>query len=257
MKIKMKFVQLKAEGIPTYMIARELGVHRTTLTMWNKELAEYILIAKQDFIDELLYENNMTKIVRIETISNHLRELYDKLNGFNDNDNYYMTYEHNLNAILKLTKLLHLEQDEKHVERLFKDGQKKNINVNSMKDSNESENGNIIDEEAPLWITNMKQFRKHQPEKENKPAKGYVKKTANENLQNARVVKDNEQKEDCLNFVTLRDISDEDPQIQEIFSKTFLRRPKVKKEIKEENKNEAETESVKNSSQQENEEKEE
>jgi len=222
MKIKMKFIQLKAEGIPTYMIAKELGVHRTTLTLWQKELAAYILIARQDFIDELLYENNMTKIGRIECITNNLSSLYDSLSGRNS-PTYSLPYEETVNAILKFTKLLHLEQGEKHIEKILKENTKE---ISKEKSESENEKTHSVKDEAPIWITDMKAFRIVQPEGETE--------AVNEDLSNGGIVKEEIDSDSFItNYETLRDISKDDPKVQKIFNKTKMRTRRKELEEKE------------------------
>ncbi|MBS1492281.1 MAG: hypothetical protein JST55_02150 [Bacteroidetes bacterium] len=73
MNVKMKFIELKSMGMPMYKIANELGVHRVTIMRWNRELAPYILIAKEDMINEMLFENGCMKLNRIEKISKFLQ----------------------------------------------------------------------------------------------------------------------------------------------------------------------------------------
>lgn len=200
MQAKMKFVKLKAEGIPMYRIAKAIGVHRTTLTLWHKELAEFILIAKQDYVDELLYENNNTKLCRIETISRHISELYVMLDSPWELKKSGLSYEQVLNIITKYTKLLHMEYNEKPLQRLLKNNDRQKM----MEEVAEQK-------EAPVWITDMEAFREVQPE-ENNPEE---------------IDMDNEAEIDDVDLFEkmegLRDISDEDPEIQEIFKKTYAR----------------------------------
>lgn len=200
MQAKMKFVKLKAEGIPMYRIAKAIGVHRTTLTLWHKELAEFILIAKQDYVDELLYENNNTKLCRIETISRHISELYVMLDSPWELKKSGLTYEQVLNIITKYTKLLHMEYNEKPLQRLIKNNDRQKMTEEI-----------VEQKEAPVWITDMDAFREVQPE-ENNPEE---------------IDMDNEVEIEDVDLFEkmegLRDINDEDPEIQEIFKKTYAR----------------------------------
>jgi len=119
MKIKMKFVKLKAMGLPMYKISEELGVHRSTLTMWHQELAPYILIAKQDAMDEMLFENGHSKLDRVQMLCYQLNGLYAILDKrLEDSDENEISINRTLNQIYKITKIIHLEANEKQIERL-------------------------------------------------------------------------------------------------------------------------------------------
>jgi len=116
---KTKFIEMKAAGLPIYKIANELGIHRTTLIRWNKELAPYILLARQDTIDQVLYENCCVKIGRIESISRTLAMQYAML-GESQADSK-LDYDSILDRITKLTKLLLLETNAKSAESYVKE----------------------------------------------------------------------------------------------------------------------------------------
>ncbi len=208
MQIKMKFIRLKAEGIPIYKIAHALGVHRTTLTLWHKEYADLILIAKQDYLDELLYENENTKLHRIESISRQLSRLYEMLD--NEVNVQISTGYHGeiLELITKYTKLLQLETNEKHIERLIKNNRK------------EAEAGTAGSKPKNIWVTDMENFRKHQPEEETENMSDEVE-SAHENIVELDEVDTTlEMYEDAE---ICRDFSDEEPEIQEIFNRTIKR----------------------------------
>ncbi len=205
MKIKMKFVQLKAEGLPMYMIAKELGVHRTTLTMWNKQLAPYILVARQDFMDEILHGNNLSKLERVENISHHLSGLYDALNDPKIAEKNNFEYDYIVNAMLKFTKLLHLELGEKNTVKNLK-----SLNI-------PKPDGDIAgEEEAPLWITDKESFDKFQPEGDRET-----------DTSDAIITEDTEA-EDVLIAEYLRDLSNEHPEIKPVFEKAIRRQPRKK-----------------------------
>jgi hypothetical protein len=218
MKIKMKFVQLKAEGLPMYMIAKELGVHRTTLTMWNKQLAPYILVARQDFMDEILHGNNLSKLERVENISHHLSGLYDALNDPKIAEKNNFEYDYIVNAMLKFTKLLHLELGEKNTVKNLK-----SLNI-------PKPDGDIAgEEEAPLWITDKESFDKFQPEGDRET-----------DISDAIITEDTEA-EDVLIAEYLRDLSNEHPEIKPVFEKAIRRQPRkkarVEKAVKNQKKN--------------------
>ncbi len=212
MQIKMKFVQLKAEGLPLYKIAKAIGVHRTTLTLWHKELAEYILIAKQDYIDELLFENNNTKFCRIEAISRHISELYSTLEEPWNSTKSGLYYDEVLNSITKFTKLLHLEYNEKPLERLMKNNEKAEMNFRKKNHKENAEEEESEKQETPIWITDIDAFRMIQPD-EDSPKEEIEMEEENENV-NDMVIEAIEE---------TREISDEDPEIQKIFKRTIER----------------------------------
>lgn len=204
----MKFIRLKAEGIPIYKIAHALGVHRTTLTLWHKEYADLILIAKQDYLDELLYENENTKLHRIESISRQLSRLYEMLD--NEVNVQISTGYHGeiLDLITKYTKLLQLETNEKHIERLIKNNRK------------ESEQDNTESKPKNIWVTDMENFRMHQPEEETVEEINDDESTAEKIVEVDEVDTTLEMYEDAE---ICRDFSDEEPEIQEIFNRTIKR----------------------------------
>lgn len=238
MKIKMKFVQLRAAGIPMYKISDEIGVHRTTLSMWYKELAEYILIAKQDMLDELMYENCCSKLDRVEIISRNLVDLYARLDepSYKDDTEFGKILDH----ITKMTKLLHTESYEDGIERSFTNQKFKRINIKS-KEVIDDEKAHPFDDEAPIWITDSENFESYQPESDFEEFFGT-------NKDNAIEVSESDADEIYFPNTILiepRDISDEDPEVQKIFKRTIRRKAQAKEQ---EVKTETETKPDKNSS---------
>lgn len=235
MQIKMKFIRLKAEGIPIYKIAHALGVHRTTLTLWHKEYADLILIAKQDYLDELLYENENTKLHRIESISRQLSVLYEQLDNNVTAGGPPVFHSHIVDLITKYTKLLQLETNEKHIERLIKNNRKE-------KESGAEESKAVKN----IWVTDMENFRKHQPEEE-------IQNINNEDENTGENIIELDEEDTTLEMYEdaeiCRDFSDEEPEIQEIFNRTIKRcrkreeeeesvkNPSVEEECAEENDN--------------------
>jgi len=228
MQIKMKFIRLKAEGIPIYKIAHALGVHRTTLTLWHKEYADLILIAKQDYLDELLYENENTKLHRIESISRQLSRLYEMLD--NEVNVQISTGYHGeiLDLITKYTKLLQLETNEKHIERLIK---------NNRKETEQDNTGSIP---KNIWVTDLENFRMHQPEEEPVEEINDDESTAEKIVEVDEVDTTLEMYEDAE---VCRDFTDEEPEIQEIFNRT-IKRSSRRKEEEESVKNPSENEKL-------------
>jgi hypothetical protein len=201
MKIKMKFVELKAAGVPLYKIAKEIGVHRTTLTHWYKELAPYILIAKQDIIDELFYENCSMKISRVEKIARNLGILYGLLDESDARKEFKLTVADVLDQILKYTKLLNIETGEKNIEKYIKG-----------KSTNEDEEN--------LWITNKENFHRYQPEDEN-----------GTDLSNAvEISEEDETLRYNLEMKTPRDESG-DEEVQKVFQNTLKKKYPVEEPV--------------------------
>jgi len=123
MNVKMKFIEMKAAGVPMYKIADEIGVHRITLMRWNKELAAYILIARQDRMDEMMMENDCIRLKRAEVISRHLAGQYKKLDEYAEQKDKTEEYSKTLTNISKLTRLLIMENSSKNVETLMIDAE--------------------------------------------------------------------------------------------------------------------------------------
>jgi hypothetical protein len=211
MNVKTKFIELKAAGMPMYKIANELGVHRATIMRWNRELAPYILIARQDAIDEILFENGCMKINRIERISKTLSIYYAMLE-INETET-----EHGLDSgliierIMKLTKLLMIETTSKSVESEIK------ADEELLTEFPEIENG--ID--ATVWVTDKEKFVRYQPDEEvltktGKDLEEYVKDLAKRQEENTGFINSHPQ--------TVQDISEKAPEIQEVFKRTLARK---------------------------------
>lgn len=217
----MKFVQLKSMGLPMYKISDELGVHRTTLTMWHKELAPYILIAKQDAIDELLFENGNMKLQRVEMLSRELTQFYQLLDtsakdNKEDNAFHYLTYTAILDNICRLTKLLQMETTEKGFEKYMK-GSDVKVNIKTMRAMNEREAENDTRlKEAPIWVTDARKFKNYQPEDDKKSFFGT-------NLENSVEVNDFDELGVNTDLFAVEEISEKHPDVQEIFKRTIYR----------------------------------
>ncbi len=246
MKIKMKFVQLHAAGIPLYKISEEIGVHRTTLTMWHKELAEFILIAKQDIVNQILYENDILKIERVESLSRNLRLTYSKL------DEPFKMGEKEISKILdnivKFTKLLQMETAEKNMEQFFMKEKSKRFNIKT-KEVIPEDSDDPFDEEAPIWVTNAEHFEFYQPEDDYEDNYGTNKDNALE--VSPEFVADELDKEFGDEYLTdmlkAGDISDiDDTKVQQIFNKTNRRSHQEKQAAESESKK-SESKPVKNS----------
>lgn len=201
MNVKMKFIELKAAGMPMYKIADEIGVHRVTLMRWNKELAAYILIAKQDVVDELLLENNCIKIKRTEAVSRHLAAMYDALDKFAGQPDKSAEYGKTLDNITKLTRLLMMETNCKGPESVLLE-----------KQDTEKESAGIT---GALWVTDREKFEVYANGDSSKNVKEI------EEFKSDLEMKPNELLHS--NGESIQDISERDPMIQEIFKKSIKR----------------------------------
>lgn len=242
MKIKMKFVKLKAMGLPMYKISEELGVHRSTLTMWHQELAPYILIAKQDAMDEMLFENGHSKLDRVQMLCYQLNGLYALLDKkLEESDENEISINRTLNQIYKITKIIHLEANEKQIER-FMQGSRIKVNIKTMHpvSENPEEENDPLFNEAPIWITDPEKFETHQPENDYEQYYGT-------NLDNAKEISDDEFTLDIMSEIYVEeDINKKDPAVQDLFKNTIGRKLRAQKEaaLKESGKNPTTKENV-------------
>ena len=207
MNVKMKFIELKAAGMPMYKIANEIGVHRVTLMRWNKELAAYILIAKQDVVDELLLENNCIRMKRTETVSRHLAKMYELLDKYSEQENKSSEYTKTLDNITKLTRLLLMETNGKGPESILLD-----------KHDDRKESVGIT---GAVLVTDKERFEVY---------------SEGDNSKNVREIQDYENnltlKPDELlhsNAESIHNISEKDPILQEIFKRSIKRNDAEKK----------------------------
>lgn len=67
LKIKEKFIQMRAKGLSFDKIAEEVGVTKTTLITWSKELKIEIANMRTIELDSLLEQYYISKQQRIET----------------------------------------------------------------------------------------------------------------------------------------------------------------------------------------------
>jgi len=206
---KTKFIELKAAGVPIYKISNELGVHRTTLIRWNKELAPYILIARQDVIDGVLFENMCLRIGRIESISRTLTMYYAMLSETQTDTK--LDFDTILDRITKLTKLLLIESNAKSVES--------HIKQNPDDEKETGLDGEII--EPTVWVTDKEKFTRYQPDedvldKSDAEFDEYQKDIERRKAENDIFINSNPE--------TIQDISEKTPEIQEVFNKTLKRK---------------------------------
>jgi len=209
MEVKTKFIELKAAGMPMYKIANELGVHRATIMRWNRELAPYILIARQDVIDEVLFENGCMKVSRIEKISKMLTVYYEMfVDSEKDSE---LDSEILIDRITKLTKLLMLETSAKSAE------DKLTIDEDLIYGLTEEE----LETSETVLVTDKEKFNRYEPDEETL------------NLSDEKIDKYVEdikkRKEENLGFInshphTVQDTSEKAPELQEVFNNTLRRK---------------------------------
>jgi hypothetical protein len=216
LNVKMKFIQLKSAGMPMYKIANEIGVHRATIMRWNRELAPYILIARQDMIDELLFDNGCMRLNRVEKISRYLSLFYAMLDEKVENQNLDLKII--LDYITKLTRLLMIESTAKIPEDSLKNDK------DFLKELPEK----TEDFDETVWVTDKEKFTNYQPdetllEKSEEEITEFVNDLSKKREENAGFVNSNP--------VALQDISDKEPEIQEIFNRSLLRHAEANKPI--------------------------
>lgn len=209
MEVKTKFIELKAAGMPMYKIANELGVHRATIMRWNRELAPYILIARQDVIDEVLFENGCMKVSRIEKISKMLT-VYYKIFEMDEPEKDFDS-DVLINRITKLTKLLLLETSAKSVETAMQNDE--DILYGLTDDA--------IDTDETVLVTDEEKFNRYEPDEEtlNLP----------EDEIDKYVEDIKKRREENLGFInshphTVQDVSEKAPELQEVFNNTLRRK---------------------------------
>jgi len=76
---KLKFVELRAQGLPYSKIATKLKVSKGTLTAWNIELKEQIAEQRSERLRELYDSYFMLKEARIQQLGDTLKSVNDAL----------------------------------------------------------------------------------------------------------------------------------------------------------------------------------
>lgn len=209
MEVKTKFIELKAAGMPMYKIANELGVHRATIMRWNRELAPYILIARQDVIDEVLFENSCMRINRIEKISKMLTVYYN-IFEMNETDKE-LDPDMVIDRITKLTKLLMLETSAKSAE----------TNMQNDEDLLYGLSEDDINPDETVLVTDKEKFNRYEPDEE-------TLNLSDEDID--KYVEDiKKRKEENLGFInshphSVQDTSEKTAELQEVFNNTLRRK---------------------------------
>lgn len=209
MEVKTKFIELKAAGMPMYKIANELGVHRATIMRWNRELAPYILIARQDVIDEVLFENGCMRVSRIEKISKMLTVYYEMfVNSEKDSE---LDSGILIERITKLTKLLMMESNAKSAED----------NLQNDEDLLYGLSEENMETDETVLVTDKEKFNRYEPDEETL------------NLPDEEIDKYVEdikkRKEENIGFInshphTVQDTSEKAAELQEVFNNTLRRK---------------------------------
>jgi len=216
LNVKMKFIQLKSAGMPMYKIANEIGVHRATIMRWNRELAPYILIARQDMIDELLFDNGCMRLSRVEKISRYLSLFYAMLDERADRNS--PDIKTILDYITKLTRLLMIESTAKIPEDSLKNDK------DFLKELPEK----TEDFDETVWVTDKEKFTNYQPdetllEKSEEEITEFVNELSKKREENAGFVNSNPE--------AIQDISEKEPEIQEVFNRTISRHAEANKPV--------------------------
>lgn len=104
--VKTTFIEFRSMGFTIDDISEKIGVHRTTLLQWNKELYADIKIAEQNQLDRILTEVGADRLRRVEMLGMQLANCYDMLEKGLDAKYDYLKL---LSLTERLTKLLHKE----------------------------------------------------------------------------------------------------------------------------------------------------
>jgi len=76
---KLKFVELRASGLPYSKIATKLKVSKSTLSAWNTELKEQIVEQRSERLRELYDSYFMLKEARIQQLGDTLKSVNEAL----------------------------------------------------------------------------------------------------------------------------------------------------------------------------------
>jgi hypothetical protein len=109
LNIKSKFIHFRANGLTIKKISEIMGINRTTLIQWNKELYTDIKIAERDEFEKIFDNHFCDKLLRVRLLAEELGECYMKLANKEERaDNLTL-----LKEIEKLTKLINMEMEDK------------------------------------------------------------------------------------------------------------------------------------------------
>jgi hypothetical protein len=141
LKVKSKFIHFRAQGMTINKISKAMGVNRTTLIQWNKELYTDIKIAERDEFDKIFQLFMVEKSTRVTILAEALGNCYQKLDAEDSREDRFSL----LKEIEKLTKLIHLETEDKKYSSLV---QKSAATVNK---------------EFPILVNDPDKYRKYDP----------------------------------------------------------------------------------------------
>ncbi len=141
LKVKSKFIHFRAQGMTIHKISKAMGVNRTTLIQWNKELYTDIKIAERDEFDKIFITFFVEKSARVTILAEALGKCYEQLEAEDSRDDRFKL----LKEIEKLTKLIHMETDDKKFSSLV---QKSAATVNK---------------EFPIIVNDPDKYRKYDP----------------------------------------------------------------------------------------------
>lgn len=151
LKVKSAFVHFRAQGMTIQKISEAMGINRTTLIQWNKELYADIKIAERDEYDKIFEAAFCDKIHRVSTLAVELGACYDKLALREERTDKLAL----LKEIEKLTRLLHMETEDKKFSNLV---QKSSANVSH---------------DFPIIVNDPHQYRKFDEDYENEDDYAY------------------------------------------------------------------------------------
>lgn len=141
LKVKSKFIHFRAQGMTIHKISKAMGVNRTTLIQWNKELYTDIRIAERDEFDKIFQVFFVERAARVTILAEALGKCYEQLEAEDSRDDRFKL----LKEIEKLTKLIHMETDDKKYSSLV---QKSSATVNK---------------EFPIIVNDPDKYRKYDP----------------------------------------------------------------------------------------------
>lgn len=141
LKVKSAFIHFRAQGMTIHKISKAMGVNRTTLIQWNKELYTDIRIAERDEFDKIFQVFFVEKSARLTILAEALGKCYEQLEAEHSRDDRFKL----LKEIEKLTKLIHMETDDKKYSSLV---QKSSATVNK---------------EFPVIVNDPDKYRKYDP----------------------------------------------------------------------------------------------
>jgi len=109
MKIKERFLELRAQGLSFYKIAQELKVSKQTLINWGKEFKLELDNLKAFEMDKLQKEYHIAKTERIKLFGEKIKKINKELDN---KELKNLSIEKLLDYLLKFTNELKKEESE-------------------------------------------------------------------------------------------------------------------------------------------------